>query len=77
MTQQGNALSIHFAANKDGLRYIKRAINDFCEWAFIAFDWCDVILGKVNRKSVMRLIIKCGFEQIAIGKNSEVYARSR
>lgn len=78
MTQQGNALSCHFAANKNGLRHLKTAINDFCEWAFRQYSWCRMIMAVIKKTSVERLVKKCGFKYV--GRYREpifVYARVR
>lgn len=59
--QQGNGASIHFASDKKGLRKLKQAINEFCDFCFYLFDWCEMIIGKIQIPSVERLVVKCGF----------------
>lgn len=74
-TQLGEAISAHFSADKKGLRYLKQAIEDFCEWAFEAFDWCRMILAIVGKPSVVRLIKKCGFSHVTDIDDNMVYTR--
>lgn len=74
--KRGNAISAHFASDKKGLRYLKEAIDDFCNWAFFVFSWCTMVLAFVNKPSVGRLITKCGFNEIATHKQSIIYMRA-
>ena len=64
-TQQGEALSIHIAAGKNGKFGLRKAVNDFCQTMFDAFEWCSVILGVVGPQSVVNLSKKCGFAVIS------------
>lgn len=75
--RRGDALSAHFSCDKKGLRHIKQAINDFCEWAFYAFDWCTMIIAMIRRPSVARIVEKCEFKKVADFKRGPVYARCR
>ena len=75
--RKGNALSCHFASDKAGLRRIKQAIDEFCEFLFRKFDWCTMVLAKVNIDSVGRLIKKCGFEEVLISNGHTAYQRSK
>lgn len=64
-SQRGNSIAAHFASNKDGLRHIKTAINDFCLWAFNRFKWCTMVLAQIEKPSVERIVLKCGFKKVA------------
>lgn len=76
VSRRGNAASAHFSCGKSGLRHLKQAINDFCNWVFWLFDWCEMILAQVKKESVGRLIQKCGFDMVAKVKGITVYARA-
>ena len=64
LTNQGEALSSHFSPDKAGLRYIKDAVNDYCEYCKTKYSWCKMIIGKVQRQSVRRILVKCGFTEV-------------
>lgn len=74
--RQGNGASCHFASDKKGTLKIKRAINEFCEFVFWMFDWCEMIIAKVKVKKVEAIIKRCGFTKVFDGKIN-VYMRSR
>lgn len=74
-TQQGNAIISHFSSDKPGLRKLEQALNDWCEFCFYLFRQCEMIIGIIERKSVIRLAEKCGFKQIASFGNKKIYAR--
>lgn len=66
-TQQGRAMSCHVASDKEGLRKLKQAINEFCEFVFGRYTWCKMILAKVdkvNKASIKRILLKVDFEQL-------------
>lgn len=73
----GDGASCHFASDKAGLRKLKQAINEFCDYCFLVFNWCTMILAKVKRESVCRLIEKCEFKKIGTDKGLTAYARSK
>lgn len=73
----GKGCSCHFASDKNGLRHIKQAINEFCEFLFRKFKWCNMILAKVEKNSVERLIRKCGFAKVGALDNVTAYMRGR
>ena len=75
VSRRGNAASCHFASNKQGLRYIKKAVDEFVEFVFWLFDWCTMVLAQVSRKSVGRLIEKVGFEPFATSGEYTIYMR--
>jgi hypothetical protein len=73
----GMGASCHFASDKRGLRWLKQAIDEFCGYCFIAFEWCTMILAKTGKYSIGRLISKCGFEKVAIHNGIVAYARCK
>ena len=77
MTQLGDALSCHFAADKAGLRWIKQAIEEFCSCAFSWFGWCKMIIAAINKPSVERIVRKCGFSRFGTSGNTLMYMRQR
>lgn len=76
-TRQGEAMSIHLASDKKGLRRLKQALNEFCEYVFKVFSWCKMIIGKVNRRSIANLVVKCGFSEVYRNKDKSAWVRSR
>lgn len=77
LTQQGKAVSAHLACSACALRELKRAINEFCDYVFWLFDWCEMVIAQITRPSVERIAMKCGFHQIGEAENVNVYARFR
>jgi hypothetical protein len=75
--QLGQGITAHFASGKESLREVKTAINDFCEWIFWAFPWCEMVFAVIGIESVERLVKKCGFRWIATKGPYQVYARYR
>ena len=81
-TSHGDAMSIHLAANKESRRCLRMAVNEFCDYIFDQFKWCDVILGAIVPASVVNLAKKCGFTYLAdveihTGEIAAVYSRPR
>lgn len=78
VTRQGNGASCHFASDKAGMVKIKQAINEFCDFVFWMFDWCELILAKIEIKKIKTLVKKCGFKKILKSNtNLAVYALKR
>ena len=75
--QQGNAITIHFACEKDALRDVKAAIVDFCEWAFWGYRWCEMIFAMIGRPSIERIAKKCGFVWLTQTNDLEIYVIQR
>lgn len=77
--RRGNAIMAHFASGKDGLRFIKPAINDFVEWVFNEYEWCRMILANIDKtnQSVVRLVKKCGFDHVKYCKDTVIYGRAK
>ena len=75
--QRGQAVSAHFSSDRRGLRHLKSAINDFCNWVFGAFEWCSMVIAIINKPSVVRLVKKCGFSHVIDVEDNTVYARSK
>ena len=81
-TRHGDAMSIHLAANRESRRCLRIAVNDFCDYIFDQFKWCEVILGAIVPASVVNLAKKCGFTYLAdveihTGDIATVYSRKR
>ena len=77
MTRQGNAASCHFASDKRGMLKIRTVINLFCEFIFDNFDWCKMILAKVELKKIGRIIERCGFKKINEINEINIYMRAK
>ena len=77
VSRRGNAASCHFASNKKGLRYIKKAVDEFVQFVFWLFDWCTMVIAQTRKDSVARLIQKVGFMPVTQIDDITVYARVR
>jgi len=77
VSQRGEAANIHFDCDKAGARHVKQAIGDFCEFLFWLFEWCTMVMGIIEKPSVMRLVQKIGFSHIADHGDCKVYVRLR
>ena len=76
--QKGKAMTAHLASDKIGLRYVKPAIDSFCQWLFSHYPikFICAVIGKENQ-GVMRIVKKCGFYHLATDENSNIYAGPR
>lgn len=75
--QKGQALSAHFSADREGIRLLKPAIEEFCAWAFASMPWCRMIFACIVRPSVARLVVKCGFTLLETRDDLQIYVRFR
>ena len=75
--QRGNAISAHFSSDKKGLRNLKPAINDFCDWIFYNYGWCTMIFAMIKKPSVERLVKKCWFTYLVSKGDIQIYVRLR
>ncbi len=76
-TKQGKGMSCHYTADKEGNRFIHEAIDEFCEFVFTVFPWCDMIIAKIKRPRVVRVVRECGFEFLTQVKQAQVYVQRR
>ena len=77
VTRQGNAATTHFTSDKTGLPKLKKACKDWCEFCFWLFDWCTMVIGIVKKRSVSKLMERCGFIQIISNNGKSVYIRRK
>jgi len=75
-TQQGNAVVGHFTSDKAGLRKLKQALNEYCEFIFDIFD-CEMVIGVIERRSVVKLAEECGFILLRSFGKQKVYVRRK
>lgn len=75
VSRKGNAASCHFSSDKSNLRLLKDAINEFVEFCYLIFPWCEMVLAIVGPNSIGRLITKCGFNKIAYNDKCNVFLR--
>jgi hypothetical protein len=68
-------MDAHFAADKDNLRYIKTAINEFCDWVFNNYKWCTLIFAVISKPSVERIVRKCGFKYLTHDQDKIIYIK--
>lgn len=76
-SQRGQALNIHLASDRHGLKYLKGALNAFCEWGFFMYPSTTMVLGMIKRDSVARLARKCGFTHLLDQDGLQIYMRPR
>jgi len=77
ITQMGSVVSAHFASDKTGLRHVKPAIKEFCDFVFNACEWCEMITANIDTPSVKRIVEKCGFKYLATAQGLDIYALER
>ncbi len=77
--QKGKAMTIHFAADKGGLRHIKPAIAEFCEMILMRYTEIIYIYAATSKKrpSLQRLANKLGFSYLVDDAQHHIYVRSR
>lgn len=75
VARRGNAASIHFSSDKAGLKSLKRVINEFIDFVFNVFPWCNMVIGQITKPSVCRLAVKCGFTLFATSNKFKFYMR--
>lgn len=73
--QKGNSISAHFSAEREAIRHLKQAIDEFCRWAFDVMPWCRMIFACIVRQSVARLVVKCGFSFLETRDDLQIYVR--
>ena len=73
-TWHGKAIMMHMAADKQGVKQLRDAFNHFCRWLFDNYKPA-MILGAVNRRSVARMVEKCGCRHIANSDDTKIYMR--
>ena len=76
-TRQGNAMSCHFSSDRRGLRKLKQAIDEFCNFCIETYKWCTMIIAKIKKNSVVRLVEKCGFKFVLAACGGKIYARCK
>lgn len=72
--EKQDGLSCHFASDKKGLRLLKKAINEWCDFVFSSTDYTK-ILAVTGKESINRLIKKCGFIEVIKGDSAWLYWR--
>ena len=75
MVQQGKAVTCHFTSDKAGLRKLKQALNEWCEFCFWLLKECEMIIGIIEKASVLRLAKSCKFEHVASFGNKQICIR--
>lgn len=71
----GGGMNTHFACEPDSIRFVKQAIDEFCEWLFWAYQWCEMVFALTGKPSIGRLIQKCKFHFLRSTENYEIYVR--
>jgi hypothetical protein len=75
VTRQGNGATSHFTSDKRGLRKLEQALNEWCEFCFWLFDWCEMVIAKIDKSSIKKLAERCGFEHVKSQGNRSLYIR--
>ena len=74
-TRQGNGATCHFTSDKRGLRKLEQALNEWCEFCFWLFDWCEMVIAKIDKPSIRRLAEQCNFEHVITKDDKSLYIR--
>lgn len=74
-TMKGTAMDCHIGAVGRNKRFLRVAINQFCEFIFNEYRWCDRITACVTMQSVKNLILKCGFVRFFNINDKEVFVK--
>lgn len=72
--QQGQAMTVHIAAKGKNKLALREAVEDFIDYIFTNYTWCDVVIGAITKPSVVNLANKCGFHHIGdalIGEDAQ------
>lgn len=77
--QKGEAMTVHFASDAAGLRYLRAAFKDVIEWLFHHYSGCFMLFAIINpeRGSIVRLVSKCGLNHYLSTPGHIVYVRTR
>ena len=74
-TMRGDTMDCHIGAQGRNKRFLRVAVNQFCEFIFTNYAWCRKIAACVKLESVKNLCLNCGFVKIGDYKNYEVFAK--
>lgn len=77
VARRGDAASCHFASDKAGLRLLRQAIKEWCEYVFWLYEWCTMVTAQVVKPSVAKLIESCGFSYWLEADGLQIYKRLR
>ena len=61
VTRRGKGAVCHMASDKAGLRSLKQAVNEWVDFLYWLFEWCEVIVAPTSLNSIKSLAIDCGF----------------
>jgi len=77
--QKGNALTIHFASDKIGLRRVRKAANAICKMLFSGYDWLEMIYAVIekDKSGVKKIARRCGFNECGHDKGHDIFVRMR
>ena len=76
-SQRGKAISAHFSASRKDLREIRGAIENFINWIYTIYPWCEMIMATITKPSVKRLVERIGFDHVCDAEGKSVYVRAR
>jgi hypothetical protein len=78
-TQKGDAIMVHFQTDGKGLRNLRKVCDEFCEWIFHKFGWCDMLITNVtpDKQSIARMVEKIGWKKLLDHDGGTAYARMR
>lgn len=60
-SKRGKAIIAHIAARRKNRKYLRKAVNDICNAFFLLYDWCQIVIGVIDKQSVLNLVYNCGF----------------
>lgn len=60
-TKKGGAIYVHVACDKKNIMNLRASCALFIQLMFSMFDWCNMLIAAVDKKSVYNLCRKLGF----------------
>lgn len=75
---KGKAMTVHFASDKIGLRYVKRCSDSFCKWLFDNYD-IKMIFAAIakDKESIMRMVERISFAYLADDSKHNIFVRNK
>ena len=77
ITQHGGGALCNLYSDKRGLRFLKQASLEWCEYVFKNCNWCKMIICIIEKPSIERLVKFCGFEKIATINSKFIYIKEK
>jgi hypothetical protein len=73
--RKGEAIMIHFCSRD--AKSAQASAEVFIGWLFDQYEWCRMIIATIEKRSVQRLAVRCGFHDFARMGNVLAMMRTR